>query len=230
MIISGARLVHTKLVAGGVVTSGLTMSLDANNSASYPGSGSTWFDVSGNNADIALTGSPSFSSGTPAYFTFNGTNQYGIGSTTGVLSPSSYSKSVWFYLNAYNDNNLSSSSAGGHFIFMSSTNKVYCGHTDWPVYTAYPSTQSFSLGTWYYLALTFDTTVGMTLYVNGVQDSTYTDNKAPFSGNGSTNIATFTGAGNYLSGRISKAFFYNRRLTAGEVLQNYNSTKSVFGL
>jgi hypothetical protein len=111
---------------------------------------------------------------------------------------------------------------------MFSSNKVYCGHTDWPNYLAYPSTGTFNLNTWYYLALTFDTTVGMTLYVNGVQDSTYTANLSPFVGNGSTNIATFGGS-NLLNGRMAKAFFYNKRLSAIEVLQNYNSTKAAFG-
>jgi hypothetical protein len=215
--------------AGGPVLNNLTMYLDADNSASYPGSGSTWYDISGNNADITLTNSPTYTGTSPGYFTFNGSNQYGTGSTAGVLNNSSYTKSLWFYLNAYADNNLSSSQAGGHFIFMGpGLNKVYCGHTDWPNYLAYQSTGTFNLNTWYYLALTFDTTVGMTLYVNGVQDSTYTANLSPFTGDGSTNIATFGGS-NLLNGRMSKAFFYNARLTSGEILQNYNSTKAAYG-
>lgn len=109
------------------------------------------------------------------------------------------------------------------------SHKVYCGHTDWPVYTAFPSITTFNLNTWYYIACTFDTTVGMALYVNGILDATYTANKSAFTGNGSTNIATFGGTGNWLSGRMSKAFFYNKRLTSGEVLQNFNSTKAEFG-
>jgi len=215
--------------SAGPVLSNLTMYLNANDSASYPGTGTTWFDISGNGANIALNNSPTFTAGSPAYFTFNGSNQYGIGSTNGVLDNTQYTKSVWFYLNGYNDNNFSSSQAGGHFMYMASTNKVYCGHTDWVNYGAYPSTATFSLSTWYYIALTFDTTVGMTLYINGVQDSTYTANKSAFTGNGSTNVATFDGSGNYLNGRISQAFFYNKRLSGAEVLQNYNSTKALYG-
>jgi hypothetical protein len=69
----------------------------------------------------------------------------------------------------------------------------------------------------------------MTLYINGVQDSTYTANKTAHSGDSSTNIATF-GGGNLLNGRISKVYCYNRSLTAAEVLQNYNVDKSQFGL
>ena len=69
----------------------------------------------------------------------------------------------------------------------------------------------------------------MTLYINGSQDSTYTARKNAHTGNGSTNIATFSG-GNLLNGRISQVLCYSRELTAGEVLQNYNATKSKFGL
>jgi len=215
----------------GPVTANLTMYLNAADSASYPGSGTTWFDVSGNSADITLVNSPAYTLGTQSYFTFNGTNQYGTGAKTGVLDNSQYTKSLWFYLNGYADNNFSSSSPGGHFMYMGpggTTHKVYCGHTDWPVYTVFPSTTTFNLSTWYYIACTFDTTNGMALYVNGVLDATYTANLSPFTGNGSTNIATF-GEGNLLDGRIAKAFFYNKRLTASEVLQNYNATKTEFG-
>ena len=109
------------------------------------------------------------------------------------------------------------------------TQKIYCGHTNWPDFTAFPSATTFALNTWYYVAVTFDTTVGMTLYVNGVQDAVYTANLTPFSGDGSTNIATF-GGGNLLNGRISKAFFYDTRLSAADILQNYNATKAEFGL
>lgn len=211
------------------VTNNLTMYLDANNPSSYPGSGSTWYDISGFGANISLVGNPIYTSGSPAYFTFNGSSQAGTGSTPNVLQPTQYTKSIWFYLNGYADNNLSSSAVGGHFIYMFSSNRIYCGHTDWPSYTAYPSVSTFALNTWYYVALTFNTTDGMTLYVNGVLDSTYTANKSAFTGNGSTNIATFNGTGNWLNGRISKAFFYDDSLTASEVLQNYNSTKAIFG-
>jgi hypothetical protein len=69
----------------------------------------------------------------------------------------------------------------------------------------------------------------MTLYVNGIFDKLYTSVKTAFTGDGSTNIATF-GTGNLLDGRISKVYCYNRSLTASEVLQNYNVDKSEFGM
>ncbi len=218
----------------GIVSDGLTLNIDAGNSSSYSGSGSTWTDLAGTADNITLVGSPTYTSGTPSYFTFNGSTQYGTGSGTNVVPTTAYTKFVWFYLNGYLDNNLVSSGTGGHFLFMgASTNRIYSGHANWTslggTYLDYPSTATISLSTWYNAALTFSTTNGMTLYINGSQDSTYTAKKNAHAGNGSTNIATFSG-GNLLNGRISQVLCYSRELTAGEVLQNYNATKSKFGL
>ena len=209
-----------------VVTNGLTLQLDASNPTSYSGSGNVWYDLVAPQDNITLVNSPTFTAPSPSYFTFNGSNQYGVG-TGPVLSSTSYTKSVWFYLNSYSDNNLVSSQDGGHFMYMASTNRIYCGHTDWPNYSVFPSNTTFALNTWYYVALTFNTTDGMKLYVNGVLDSTYTANKSPLVGNYSTNVGAF-GTGNLLNGRIGRVFCYNTSLSDSEVLQNYNGTLPPF--
>jgi hypothetical protein len=214
-----------------IVTDGLTLRLDAGNSDSYPGSGTTWTDIAGTQQNITLVNSPTYTSGTPAYFTFNGSNQRGTGSGT-VLSSTSYTKSVWFYLNSYADNNLVSSEAGGHYLWFSgaASTKIYAGHSNWAGFpTNLQSVTTFSLSTWYNATITFNTTDGMKLYVNGNLDTTYTAIKNAYTGNGSTNIASY-GTGNLLNGRISKVYCYNRSLTDAEVLQNYNVDKSQYGL
>ena len=132
--------------------------------------------------------------------------------------------------NATADNNLVSSSAGGHFMFTGGTSKLYCGHSNWTGFpTTYPSTANVSNGVWYNFALSFSTTVGMALYINGTLDSTYTTQKtAP--GGGSVNLAGYSAGGNLLNGKIAKVMIHNRVLSAREVLQNYNMDKSRFGL
>ena len=74
-------------------------------------------------------------------------------------------------------------------------------------------------------------TAGTTPYFtfNGSQDSTYTTDKSAHAGDGSTNVATY-GGGNLLNGRLGQVYCYNRALTSTEVLQNYNATKSTYGL
>jgi hypothetical protein len=132
-------------------------------------------------------------------------------------------------LNAYADNNIISSDTGGHFMYMSNSNRIYSGHANWGNYSAYGSTGTLSLNTWYNIALTFSTTNGMALYINGALDSTYTANKSAHAGNGSTNIAAF-GGGNLLNGRIGEVLCYNKELSGAEISQNYNYTKTKYGL
>ena len=239
--LGGLTLIKTTNVVGSLTLSqsptlvfeNLTLRLDAGNSDSYPGSGTTWTDIAGTQQNITLVNSPTYTSGTPAYFTFNGSNQRGSG-TGAVLSSTSYTKSVWFYLNAYDDNNIVSSATGGHYMFFgnaSDRTKLYAGNSNWtvPDYLSHlQSTTSFSLNTWYNATIIFNTTDGMKLYVNGTLDATYTTVKTAYTGDGSTNIAAF-GTGNLLNGRISKVYCYNRSLTSSEVLQNYNFDKSIFG-
>jgi len=207
---------------------GITLQLDASNNTSYPGFGNIWYDLVSPQQNITLVNSPNFTPTSPSYFSFNGSGagQYGTG-VRPVLSATAYTKSIWFYLNSYQDNNLLSSQEGGHFMYMQSTNKIYCGHTDWPDFSAFPSNFDFQLNTWYYVALTFNTTDGMKLYVNGILDSVYTANKSPIIGNLSTNVAAY-GTGNELSGRIARVFCYNISLSDAEVLQNYDDTKEPF--
>lgn len=231
MIIEGADILGATFSVGasGTITSGLTMWLDANNTASYPGTGTTWFDISGNSANVTLVNNPTFTAGSPKYFTFaSASSQSATGSTANVLPQTSYTKSMWFYLNSYADNNIISSETGGHFMYMAGSNKLYSGHTNWPNYAAYPSTASLSLNSWYYAALTFNTTDGMVLYINGTQDSTYTADKSAHSGDGSVNVGRF-GVGNFINGRVAESYCYNRSLTSAEILQNFNSSKSKYG-
>jgi len=58
-----------------IVTNGLVLCLDAGNPKSYPGSGSSWVDVTGNGYNATLINSPTYDSNV-GFISFNGTNQY----------------------------------------------------------------------------------------------------------------------------------------------------------
>ena len=214
-----------------LVTSGLLLRLDANSTNSYSGSGTTWYDLADTQQNMTLINNPNFVSGSISYFEFNGTNQWMTG--TGVTIPSTaYTKSIWFWINTYTDNNLISGfdGVGGHFIFMAGLTKLSFGHSNQGVgFTFYKSIGSINLNTWYNATLTFNTIDGMKIYINGVLDSTHAMTTA-HNGNGSANLGSYLNSGsNFLNGRISKVYTYNRSLTSDEVLRNYNVDKSTFG-
>jgi hypothetical protein len=214
-----------------VVTGGLSMWLDANNPASYAGSGAIWSDLSGNGSDQLLVNSPAFTGGTPSYFSFDGFTQYSIGSTPFVLPPTTYTKMVWFQISAPGDNNIVSSDAGGHYMFFSSTPTLYAGNANvTPYVPGFGSATTFNTGVWYCATVVFSDPQ-ISLYVNGALnqfDPTYS--AGGHGGDGSTNLACFGPGGNLLNGRIAEVLCYGRALTAGEVLQNFNATRSRYGV
>ena len=57
-----------------IVTDGLVLCLDAANTKSYPGSGTTWTDISGKGYDGTLTNGPTFSSDNLGCIVFDGSN------------------------------------------------------------------------------------------------------------------------------------------------------------
>ena len=59
-----------------IVTNGLVLALDAANIKSYPGSGTTWTDLSGIGNNGTLTNGPTYSSANGGSLVFNGTDNY----------------------------------------------------------------------------------------------------------------------------------------------------------
>lgn len=217
----------------GIVTNGLLLWLDAGRPGSYSGSGTTWRDLANSLAsnDATLVNSPTYSTSNEGYFTFSkASSQSATVSGTNLVPSAAYTKAVWFNLtDTTSDHNLISSDTGGHFMYFSGTNKMYCGHANWVSYTQYGSTATFSSNVWYHVILTYTTSDGMKLYINGTLDSTYTANKTAHTGDGSTNIGRF-GAGNFLNGRVAHILTYNRAITELEVKQNFNVQRSRYGV
>lgn len=232
MIISGTRLTGGSYRTLGLVTNGLTMWLDANNPASYSGSGTTWADLSGNGADQTLVGAPTYTAGSPSFFSFDGFTQYSTGSTF-VLPPNTYTKMVWFQMTLGADNNLVSSDTGGHYMFFSNTSTLWAGNANITPYAgggAFGSSTAFNSATWYCATVVFSDPQ-ISLYVNGALDQfdpTYSS--SGHTGDGSTNLACFSPGGNLLNGSIAEVYCYGRALSASEIQQNFNATRSRYGV
>ncbi len=215
------------------IPSGLTLDVDANNPSSYPGTGTTWIDLSGNSG-MTLVNSPAYSVGPPAYFDFNGTNQYATGSATGVLPLTNYTKIVWFRLDTLSaNNNIVSSELGGHFMYFNNTNRLWAGHANVEPFSgpgAFGSTQTFNIDIWYFAAVTFSSTNGIKMYINGYLDASDPAFQTPHAGNGSVNIGCFGAGGNLLNGKIGRVLCFDRELTAGEVMDVFNATRNRYGI
>jgi len=227
-----------------IISNGLILYLDAGDTSSYSGSGTTWTDVSGNINTGTLMNGPTYTSGTPSYFTFDGTNDYVLANNTSLNSPSltsrfsntSVSHFSWIYPTGagilvtelgqttpntgWHDSNIEISAAGA-FSFSTWHN----GLTSKVV----SANQLFNI--WYYVGFTYDGTT-LTAYINGSSIGTTTFARSAPS---QTYYALFAtdatnmGSGGQGVGRCSSFSVYNRALSAAEIQQNWLANKSRFG-
>jgi len=79
-----------------IVMNGLVLCLDAGNTKSYPGSGTTWIDLSGNSNTGTLTNGPTYSSENGGSLVFDGIDDY-VTTSLGTHTP--YCIDIWFYNN-----------------------------------------------------------------------------------------------------------------------------------
>jgi hypothetical protein len=218
-------------VSGGpyiVRDSSLILELDAADRNSYVSGSTVWRDLTANNNNGSLVNGPTFSSANGGSIAFDGTNDYiNVNSFADILSSTSYTKISWFYINSYRYNIISGGGSAQHAFWLAGTNKLNAGHNG--SWSTVVSTTSLALNTWYFGAVTFDTTSGWRLYINGIQEAT-SANTTTFSGTGGVLIGAFDLGANLFDGRISIASIYNRVLSASEILQNYNALKSRFNL
>jgi len=216
---------------------GLVLFLDAANRLSYPGSGTAWSDLSGNSNTGTLTNGPTFSAGNMGSILFDGTNDYvDMGSST-YCNLINISVSVWvrvtsasgYFLSRY----FNTTSYNGFLMYydVASTKFGVGGRESSATYLNSATTNTYPLNNWYNVTWTKSANI-WSLYVNGSLDvsSSIGNGTTPFS----NNIMWLGGLYQppdvyYYSSNISNVQIYNRVLTAAEVLQNYNATKSRFG-
>jgi hypothetical protein len=213
-----------------IVTNGLVLALDAADRNSYPGSGTVWTDVSGNNNNFTLNNSPTFSTANGGRFAFNGTNQDATLSSLNLQQ--NFTLDGWFNPNVLNTfvmfgQGTTVANQGLHIWYVSNTSVrfgMYSNDTDFTVST--------SIGNWYNMVFTYNNSNPFTkqMYINGVAQSG-TGASAAYAGSGAFRLgATYSTGGSYGNGSYAGMKAYNRILSASEIQQNYNATKTRFGL
>jgi len=224
-------------MAGRTVTDGLVLSLDAGISTSYPGSGATWFDLSGRNSNGTLINSPTFDSSNLGNLLFNGFSQYcsfsasNLGTTTTIEMwckiGSGYTDKMFFGWLLYD---------------------VWCGSGNLGYNTASSDVYGISSATvsslglvnnWKHYIFEMRSDVSYTnnkIYINTalqtLSQQSGTENAANRNfNNGNGRIAIWVNDVGYLMPMNCALFkIYNRALTTSEILQNYTVTKRRFNI
>jgi len=212
-----------------IVTDGLVLALDAANHKSYPGSGITWYDLSGNGNNTTLYNSPTYTNNNIHTFNFDESNDYAKVDNTGILSTTAYTKIAAFRPESSTANIISGGSGDGqHAFWMNATStNLNSGHNGaWATVSYSPGNM---LNQWWIGAVTFNTSTGWVLYLNGEQVDTSASTTTFTNGN-TVRIGAYNDASNLFDGDIANVLIYNRVLSPEEVQQNYNATKSRFEL
>jgi hypothetical protein len=214
---------------GGIVTNGLVLNLDAAKTDSYPGSGTTWRDLSGRGNNGTLTNGPTFSGiGKQASIVFDGVDDYAFFNTD-LRSLTSITINVWL--------KPIDPSLSGPLIYFSSRASADNGLALWISTntlrtrlngTLLQSSSILSGNSWFNVTYTWDGTT-VYIYLNGVQQITGSNTSTTLSGQTDFSYGSQDGSFPY-NGNISQTQIYNRSLSQTEVTQNFNALRGRYGI
>jgi len=237
-----------------IIENGIVLYLDASNIRSYPGSGTTWTDLSGNSNNGTLTNGPTFSATNGGCIVFDGVDDHiSITETLGMNPNVLTLECVFEVLSDTNSTNggapnthqfiafrQNSRTAAyeGYILYYDETNRrveIITTPSGGGQYILSSTNNSVALNTKVHVTVLFDTSQ-QSIYINGNLKAgptakatgidynvTHTLKLGKANAIGSTYDACF-------NGRIYTFRIYNKVLTTSEILQNYNATKSRFGL
>ena len=218
----------------GELPPGMVLYLDAGVSDSYPGTGTTWYDLSGLDNNGTLSGA-TFSSDSGGTMVFNGTNNYvGFNSVDQIpIGNEPYTISVWF-----NSDEMPSNRGFIGWGAFGSANQVNAWrlrdtgvsgfrHYWWGNDLDY--TTPMSSGTWYNAIAAYQNG-SRKLYLNNVQvaEDFPTGHNVPYATNLRIGV-TAESLGEWFDGKIAQVVIYKRQATPGEIELIWNSGKNRFG-
>ena len=222
-----------------IVTDGLVLCLDAGNPKSYPGTGTTWNDLSGLGNDGTLINSPGYTSTNGGGIAFDGTNDRGT-FTTPITSTSNQTYEIW--TNAI----ASASAALGYGYLLHTNNANSTTGNSYMNIGIRPTQQYFAafngahdtmeLGVTantsniIQIVLTWDGST-QRAYANGISKNSKALTGTP------QNFSTTTSFGDdklttfrMIQGNIYSIKIYSRALTASEIQQNFNALRGRYGI
>jgi hypothetical protein len=224
-----------------IVTDGLVLCLDAANPKSYPGTGTAWFDLSGNANNGTLRNSPTYGTDNLGKFVFDAVNDdIDCGNNSSInFGTGDFTVSVWFrrFSNATTNLRLLSKAAGGDSANAANAGFCFFGSDAGLSFAINPtaartiiSAGNFSVNEWVNVVGLLERGVSVRTYKNAVQVATATAPTGSVSGTTSLFFGSNVGANLFWAGEISNVSLYNRALTAQEVQQNFQALRGRYGI
>ena len=212
-----------------IVRSGLVLYLDAANRKSYVSGSNSWRDLSGNNKNATIVNSPSFTNQNLGYFTCNSTQNFTISNPLNQTATTQlWSVSSWVNIDTV-------TGATGRYLISGLNIGVAAEWYDSGtlLYLNSGANDYYTYGTtiegagWVMLSFLFRNSDGYRKIFKNTTDITTSGPNNTSTPSGQS--ATFTIADN-MRGKIASLLIYNKVLSMDEITQNFNATKTRFGL
>jgi hypothetical protein len=220
------------------VTDGLVLALDAANSKSYPGSGTTWTDLSGRGNTGTLTNGPTYSGANGGSIVFDGVDDYvSIPHNTNQSFVGDFSiESIIYATNATANCIIQKGTGNDNFQEywllqdMRGSNRAIfiIGNSNNTSSTNISTATIFAFNTYYHIVSTVQGSTG-TIYVNGVPQASGSISSRHQS-TGDIRIGRRVDDFAQAQGKIPMVKLYNRALSAQEIQQNFNATRGRYGI
>lgn len=218
-----------------IVTTGLVLCLDAANIKSYPGTGTTWSDLSTNNNNGTLVNGPTYSSLNLGGINFDGIDDY-ISFVSNPVVTNQITVEVWVKLNSTTSTNGWICGREGSYRFLYSSNGFgwICATTNNAWYTTGTaiSISGTPVNNFYQIVGVYNGSNNL-LYVNSVLQNTGSAISGNILTNGTYNLMNDTSGDvniDWGKGIIYSHRIYNVALTAAQVQQNFNALRGRFGI
>lgn len=213
-----------------IVRDGLVLYLDAGNKKSYPASGTTWTDITGNGNNGTLVNGPTFDSSNGGSIVFDGVNDRVDGTLINNIDNSPFTISVWLKPRSFGSRTYFSLGTGIgdlrrriHLRLVSPTS-IRFGMWNDDLNTTLLNVDN----QWTNIICSLSNNFIQQVYQNGIFRGSRVAGGF-FIGNNSYRIGSWDGE-EFINTDISQVQIYNRALTPEEIQQNYNATKGRFNL
>ena len=221
-----------------IVTDGLSMTLDAGFTPSYPTTGTTWYNMSGTSNGSLLNG-PTYNSSDggslifdgvddvcrfPANFFNSGAPQNGTFYVRIKFPTLSTTTQTILFSDGGSTNNL---------IYLYRNSNFPTNEYRWLIYYNggfYLQGTTYTPGAWADTAFTFDSSGTAAFYKNGSLVNSQTMSGFTSWSRSGNNAGGFSPASAAGAGNGQLFYYYTRALSASEILQIFNATKSRIGL
>ena len=214
-------------------TGGPVMCLDAGSKISYPGTGTTWTDLSGNANTGTLVNGPTFNSANSGSIVFDGVNDYA--STPYSLSgASAFSCSAWIKTTTVNKEIMATYGLGNIFEFWISAGGTVSVYAYGSTLGYRDSVLSVITGNWAYCTGVYNGSgSSLDMYSNGLLNNGTLTDTIPSTLNAALQnvvIGNLNSGSYFFNGSMGQATIYNRALSAAEISTNFELTRGRYGI